>query len=970
MAKSHNLISKGTCTPLRNSLDDDDDAMHKGHQPHQRPWLLVPSWSARGIFSSDRNKSRTQSIHDSENGSRKRQRRNNSKLEQLLSDEVRQCDVCARSILWTPSLEQSCFTAPNTPSAIPSSPRKAIAECLPQFIKLHIPCPSPLPCSFCTDNAGRNQWCGSLYCSKECQIQAEGVYDSNSTADEAKSAAAAASIQSFPNLLPPKLFFCQNRFSKGIELEQLNDKEHCELIKETTDSISSIEKRFQIICGCDGRDPETFLQIFGAEECALLLTTIIACTCPDWMSELMPCIVNAKDKTQTASPLHDTTSDEQTLVEEIWAMSRSHRSLCVLLQKYIDASKNAPDDCTATSNPTFPSYQLFLQCHLDIKRHCLLRVNAPTHPLVPYVTKTIISSHALSEEERDLALELLNCSWICPKSIETKMGDKTNSMHEPDIQSTILRWRKAAHFAHWVSNPTTSTKAESRRIQPHLQRSYFAYSPLMFRQMSHSCSPTLALAIPESSKNEGGVNEQSPLDSLAWLALHDIPSGDSTISKLDSLEDDAHSRSAALKQLMGQDFICLCVRCQYELAESASCDDMKCQKESTENGGGNGNLNFSCHQLKRLADLAMQQGRFDDASALYNSVLQKQPHDGDVLHARAASHLGRASSLAFADQGHCKGHFLEAQRLWGESGSIKECLIHPEIAVQVEKQRVYRTNQQESSFDVGTEGGENIYDFNFTSHLDGRCFITSDQTPIISQKECQYIIKTAEEHAAKNQKEGGNSGWTTARHYAVPTTDIPLHLLTELHSSFYQLWDEKIRPLLRRQFALISPFSSSKDSKHPYRDIFLHDVFVVRYDAARQRYLPPHYDESTHSFSIALNSDFKGGGTFIHDLDKTLAPTPGGMMSFCGGDLLHSGDPVVEGVRYIIAAFCYVDLVGSSATYHAGRHTPTECEKSRSSQSQNQSKLKELFSDDESKSEKVSRSVQEKSQSFSFGFDI
>ena len=106
---------------------------------------------------------------------------------------------------------------------------------------------------------------------------------------------------------------------------------------------------------------------------------------------------------------------------------------------------------------------------------------------------------------------------------------------------------------------------------------------------------------------------------------------------------------------------------------------------------------------------------------------------------------------------------------------------------------------------------------------------------------------------------------------------------------------------------------------------------IVRYDADQQRFLPPHYDESTHSFIIALNSDFKGGGTFIHSLGRTLTPTVGGMVSFLGGELLHSGDPVVKGRRYVIAAFCYVDLVGGSMN-----RTPPV-----SSQPQKQSKRKD-----------------------------
>ena len=153
---------------------------------------------------------------------------------------------------------------------------------------------------------------------------------------------------------------------------------------------------------------------------------------------------------------------------------------------------------------------------------------------------------------------------------------------------------------------------------------------------------------------------------------------------------------------------------------------------------------------------------------------------------------------------------------------------------------------------------------------------------------------------------------------------------------------------LRRQFELTFVKGSLTISNESQRDIFLHDCFIVRYDAERQRYLPPHYDESTISFIIPLNSDFIGGGTFIYSLGKTLAPKIGGVMSFCGGDLLHSGDPIVSGVRYIIAGFCYVDLVDSGGTDCTG-HQIIQCYKNNSA-----STAAPLAT----------------SQTFSFGFDL
>jgi hypothetical protein len=289
----------------------------------------------------------------------------------------------------------------------------------------------------------------------------------------------------------------------------------------------------------------------------------------------------------------------------------------------------------------------------------------------------------------------------------------------------------------------------------------------------------------------------------------------------------------------------------------------------------------------------MQQNRFCDALELYELILQSHPRDGNVLHARAAATLGTAST-SFGALGHCNGYFLRAQRLWEEAGSIGECSDHPQISLHVDKQRVYGTLDSHS-LDENHEidgSGSNIH---YSSYLNEKCFVTSKATPLLSEEECQFIVKTAEEHC------NSTSGWTTTRHYAVPTTDIPIHEITKLHVLFTKkLWLGKIRPLLRQQLKLSC------------RDIFIHDAFVVRYDSSKQRSLPPHLDESSHSFIIALNSEFKGGGTYIHELGCVLSPTKGGMVSFEGGSLLHSGDPVISGKRYVIVAFCYIDKVGEA----------------------------------------------------------
>jgi tetratricopeptide (TPR) repeat protein len=236
------------------------------------------------------------------------------------------------------------------------------------------------------------------------------------------------------------------------------------------------------------------------------------------------------------------------------------------------------------------------------------------------------------------------------------------------------------------------------------------------------------------------------------------------------------TRSVELKRLMGHDYVCTCERCRYE--QALSINDPK--------GSYVPSCSLDTHVLKCIADLAMQQSRFEDALTAYNNILLLCPNDGEILHARAASSLGRASACSFATVGHCHGNFIKAQRLWEEAGSIHST-THAGIAIEVVKQRVYRTLEQ-SVDEIAIYDSEVAY----TTLLDGKCFLTNDTSAIISMKDCQMVIQCAESYAAAR---GNSDGWTTSRHYAVPTTDIPVHELTELHSWFYELWTKQIRLL-------------------------------------------------------------------------------------------------------------------------------------------------------------------------------
>ncbi len=93
--------------------------------------------------------------------------------------------------------------------------------------------------------------------------------------------------------------------------------------------------------------------------------------------------------------------------------------------------------------------------------------------------------------------------------------------------------------------------------------------------------------------------------------------------------------------------------------------------------------------------------------------------------------------------------------------------------------------------------------------IEQRVFLTSAQQPLLSAPECQYVINATESFAAQA------GGWSTSRHYAVPTTDIPVHVVKSMHTLgaggmhgaenslldwFREVFLQRLAPLLAVQF--------------------------------------------------------------------------------------------------------------------------------------------------------------------------
>ena len=94
------------------------------------------------------------------------------------------------------------------------------------------------------------------------------------------------------------------------------------------------------------------------------------------------------------------------------------------------------------------------------------------------------------------------------------------------------------------------------------------------------------------------------------------------------------------------------------------------------------------------------------------------------------------------------------------------------------------------------------------------------------------------------------------------------------------------------------------------------DAFFVKYNGcASNNRLPLHNDQSDYSLTIAMNSleEYEGGGTYFNFVDETVKTDIGGIISFAG-HLLHAGETVTKGRRYIIVAFIYQESIDSAPT--------------------------------------------------------
>ncbi|GAX13505.1 hypothetical protein FisN_27Lu001 [Fistulifera solaris] len=381
-----------------------------------------------------------------------------------------------------------------------------------------------------------------------------------------------------------------------------------------------------------------------------------------------------------------------------------------------------------------------------------------------------------------------------------------------------------------------SALAVMKYLQDHLQQQMYAVidPDLCIHSYQHSCAPNCLFEL--SVTNPGKLE-------LSLVALYDVRDKNEVSIRLIEEHDSVEIRENALQRRTGHS--CGCLRCRYEATSWTSHPP-----------------DINMREAQQLGHFYFSVGNLELAKKMYEMTLEYVPDDPDLWHALGAVYL--------AEQ-----RFVQAQRIWQKAAENypRDCGNHKEIRLQLEKIASYEYFSRSEVLATETTF--------LWSAIVNQAFVTKD---VLSRETCQQVILWAE-----------SGEWTTQRHYAVPTHDVPVHTVPKLLNWFKRLFTTSIQPILVSQFGLSSCF-------------YIHDAFCVKYKGGSlSNHLPIHVDESTHSFVLALSDDYEGGGTYFYDEDTTVYLKTGDLLSFKGDSLYHGGEVLTQGIRYIIAAFLYHD---------------------------------------------------------------
>ena len=372
--------------------------------------------------------------------------------------------------------------------------------------------------------------------------------------------------------------------------------------------------------------------------------------------------------------------------------------------------------------------------------------------------------------------------------------------------------------------------------------------------VNHSCLPNVQI---EATWSEHRMR-------LAAIALRDIEPGEELRVAYVATSAAVAERRDALAAA-GHRFTCSCPRC--------ILDDTPAGERDTTM------TSMSVSDLHALAKQAQERGDYQEAQALLQAILRSSTPDAEAHHALGVCLLAQ-------------GDWTGAHAVW--AAAFQRWPQFPPLRAQAIKDASYWPAKDAPCAD-GEEGSA-LQSGALRHVIPGIACLSTMQ--LMSAADCAAAIAAAEAAAA-----GG--GWTTQRHYAVPTTDVPVHTVPPVLALFNKALKQRIAPFIAAAFPDVVPSPEM---------LRIHDAFLVKYDAThdgRQRFLPVHEDESEISLTVALNprSDYVGGGTFFesaHDAaQQVVCPHQGQVLAF-RGSRRHGGEPITAGVRYIFAVFAWV----------------------------------------------------------------
>ena len=435
--------------------------------------------------------------------------------------------------------------------------------------------------------------------------------------------------------------------------------------------------------------------------CSLILSTKAA----DTMAKLQSSIL---DTSNNDGDNDDADADDD-VIGECWA----------LLLPCNEDDDNDASNTTATASTFLRQGPLaFGRFVQSIRQRCLFWVDA-THPVAAYVEKLLPT---LSEEDMDVALKSLKplVDWAFRNDGKVLAKDGQSDVAVP--AEKILRYRRVARLAQVMSSQGGGDIMEDGDKMPSPRDELDRHHQVILSEgacLEHSCNPNCVVVCRQGDDDNELLVVQASMSPVGveLLALCDIEEGERlTVSRMDGgggLDLPVDSRASTLRQIMGSNFSCRCPRCRYERLDRSS----KQQIILGDTRDGNENQVFYWKEIKALGDLAMQQGRHEDAEEFYSLVLKTKPDNGDALHARAASYLER-------------GLYCKSQQLWKEAHNIGS--THKEISLAATKQKAYGFSTRTKEHGNEAPTSVSTRNYKVTTLMEGRCFITDRDSPILS----------------------------------------------------------------------------------------------------------------------------------------------------------------------------------------------------------------------------------------------